>query len=139
MHNVDDLITWLRKQAHAAQNVAEKAGDEKPGELMRKRAGNLFAAADMLEAARAGLDPGAGAGPGTRAVGAALAPGTRVRLTLACNPPPLIGLKGVMRGMSRYEFFFDTDEGRQLIVAKHAVLYWELLEEAEIELEEAKR
>ena len=78
-------------------------------------------------------------GPGTRAVGAALAPGTRVRLTLACNPPPLIGLKGVMRGMSRYEFFFDTDEGRQLIVAKHAVLYWELLEEAEIELEEAKR
>lgn len=120
-----ELVKWLRKQAHSARQSAGKAEEEAKREKLMETGSRLGAAADALEALIGGSDPEQGVGLGARLMGKALQRGTRVRVILSASPGPL-ALRGTMDGMSRYQFFFLTDDGRRLIVEKHAVLYWEL-------------
>lgn len=125
-----DLVKWLRKQAHGARMSAGKAEEEGKREKLMETGSRLDAAADALEALIGGSDPDQGVGRVARLIGEALQRGTRVRVILSASPAPL-ALRGTMDGMSRYQFFFQTDDGRRLIVEKHAVLYWQLEEAGE--------
>lgn len=125
-----ELVKWLRKQAHGARQSAGKAEEEAKREKLTETGRRLDAVADALGTLLDGSNPDEGIGQGARRVAKALQPGTRVRVVLAASPAPL-ALRGTMNGMSRYSFLFNTDDGRRLIVEKHAVLYWQLEEAGE--------
>lgn len=125
-----ELVKWLRKQSHSALQSAGKAEEEGKREKLTETGRRLDAVADALGTLLEGGNPDEGIGQGARRVNAALRPGARARVVLAASPAPL-ALRGTMNGMSRYSFLFTTDDGRRLIVEKHAVLYWQLEEAGE--------
>ena len=117
-----DHVQWMRRQAGLWRKAAEEGAEPKQAQKLAKLADRLFAAAGSMEAALAGVNADVMAG--NRAVAMALSPGKSVRVVLMQGAE----LRGQMGTIGRYDFLLTTDDGRRLVVPKHAVLYWELVE-----------
>lgn len=121
----DDHVGWLRKRGAAVRQSAEKATDEKQRMRLEETSARLFGAADALELAQAGLN--AEATSGFRAAAWMLRRGTRVEVRLVNGA----AWTGVMGPIGKYDFVLVRDDGREMLVAKHGVLYWELMDEVD--------
>lgn len=115
-----DHVKWLRLQASRFETAAEGEEDEKKVKGKREMGRRLRNAANALELALAGVDPGAMGGHA--GILKRLRPGTQVRVQLMTGQE----LVGEMRAMGRYNFALQTAR-LELVVEKHAVAYFELL------------
>jgi sRNA-binding regulator protein Hfq len=115
-----DHVKWLRLQASRFELAAEGEQDEKKGKGKVEMARKLRNAANALELALAGVDPGAMGGHA--GILKRLRPGAPVRVQLMTGQE----LVGEMRAMGRYDFALKTERA-ELVVPKHAVVWWELL------------
>lgn len=114
---------WLRKQGHALRQAAEAELDAKKKAAFEKKASRMFAVADAFAMALAGADLEAMGGH--KGLQKRLRPGVRVVAHLMCGGG---ALKGEIRAMGRYDFALRVPGGVEVVVPKHAVLYWELLD-----------
>lgn len=115
-----DHVKWLRSQASVFEKSSEAEADEKKRKGKVELARRIRNAANALELALAGVDPGAMGGHA--GLLKRLRPGTRVRVQMMTGQE----LVGEIRAMGRYEFALRT-ERLEMVVIKHAVAYFELL------------
>lgn len=113
-----DHVQWLRQQAKAFAKAATTEPDTKRRQMQQDMATRLKAAGDALQMALAGIDLNAAGG--NVGIAKRLGRGRRVIVRLR-NGNKLTGLMG---SLSRYDFVLTTDDGQELVVAKHAVAYW---------------
>lgn len=116
-----DHVVFLRRQASAYRKAAEEEVEEKKRLTKEKMADKFRNAAGALEIALTGNDPGAMGGH--IGLQKAIAPGTLVTVRLMTGET----LLGKMGAMGRYDFALTTTEDKYLIVAKHAVAYWDVM------------
>lgn len=129
MQDENDHVQWLRKQGQALRQSSEKAADEKQKAKMAKTAERMFAAANAFELVLAGTEPGAMGGH--IGLQKRLLQGQQVYVRFMNGA----GLRGVIAAMGKYDFALTDLDGRELVVPKHAVQYWELVGEAGVEEE----
>jgi hypothetical protein len=120
-----DHVQWLRMEGIRLRTGAASVEDEGKRRKVEERAWRFFAAADALQLALAGVN--AEMTGGFRAAAYMLRPGARVGLALVNGA----AVTGVMGAIGKYDFVFLGDDGRELVVAKHGVVYWELVGEVE--------
>lgn len=114
----NDHVAWLRKQAKLFAKAAEAETDAARQKAQAHMAARLKSAGDAMQMALAGIDPNAMGG----SVGIAKRLGRGQRVTVQLLTGEV--LVGVMGGLGRYDFVLTTDDGQELVVAKHAVAYW---------------
>lgn len=119
----NEHVTWLRGQGQALRKAGEGEEDAKKRAAFEKKAARMFAVADALALAIEGTDLGAMGGH--QGLLKRLRPGVRVVAHLMCGGG---ALKGEIRAMGRYDFALRVPGGVEVVVPKHAVLYWELLD-----------
>lgn len=124
MQNRNDDVQWLVNQAQAMRQAAGKSEDEKHQAKWLKTAERMFHVADVLALALNGTEPEAMGGH--TGLLKRLCRGTAVNVRLV-NGGLLVG---TITAMGRYDFALVVGEGHELVVPKHAVLYWELTEGA---------
>jgi sRNA-binding regulator protein Hfq len=114
----NDHAAWLRKQARLFAKASETEPDATKAKAQTAMAVRLKAAGDALQMALDGIDPNAMGG----SVGIAkrLGRGQRVTVKLTTGET----LTGLMGSLGKYDFVLNADDGRELVVAKHAVAYW---------------
>lgn len=123
MHADNDHVQWLEQQARRYKAAADKApavGDANKAIQHQDTAEHLAAAADTLQQALAGINAEVSAG--NRAISEVTAPGQSIMVVLMSGG----GFVGQMGKRGRYDFIFETEDGRRLVIAKHAVAYYEL-------------
>lgn len=118
---IGDHVGWLTDQGHAVRQSAEKVKDEKYRAKLENMAARLFEVADALEMLQAGIEPDALGGH--RGLQKRFARAQEVHVLLMSGG----SLAGVITALGRYDFALRLPDGRELVVPKHAVMYWELL------------
>lgn len=119
----EQRVRWMR-------SFAGKLAKE---ERTQKTAQRIFDAAEALELANVGLSHDAAAEVGSRRIARLLSPGTRVRMHLVSERKQLVEIVAV----SRYEVVArivtagSRAYGSVVIIPKHAVLFYELLDGVE--------
>ena len=119
----NDHVQWLRRQAGNYRKAAGEATDEKKRKSLAGQAERLSRAAAGYQLALSGLN-GDEMG-GHLGLIKRLMPGTRVIVRLVDNNLA----KGEIRAMGRYDFALLRDDGNELVIPKHAVVYWILEKE----------
>ena len=120
----NDHVQWLRRQAGNYRKAAGEATEEKKGKSLAGQADRFTRAADALQLALAGLN-GEEMG-GHLGLIKRLMPGTRVIVQLVGG---LVEV-GEIRAMGRYDFALRREaDGLELVVPKHAVVFWVLVKE----------
>lgn len=114
----NDHAAWLRKQARIFAKASESETDTTRAKGQAAMAVRLRAAGDAMQMALAGIDPNAMGG--NVAIAKKLGRGRFVRVQLL-NGETLTGLMG---SLGKYDFVLNASDGRELVVAKHAVAYW---------------
>lgn len=114
----NDHAAWLRKQARTFAKASEVETDVTRQKAQTVMALRLKAAGDAMQMALAGIDPNAMGG--NLAIAKKLSRGQFVRVRLL-NGDELTGLMG---SLGKYDFVLNASDGRELVVAKHAVAYW---------------
>ena len=119
----NDHIQWLRRQAGQFRKAAEVEQDVKKQEKALAVAERMFLAAGAFEMALAGTDPGAMGGH--QGLLKRLRPGKTLAVKMLSGEQ----FTGQIRAMGKYDIAMLTDDGRELVIAKHALAYWEVYPE----------
>lgn len=114
-------VEWLRELANGFRRQAGNEDNEKKAQRVRNMAVGLDDAAAAMEALLTGGDTDAMGGH--RGLLKRLRPGTPVRTVLMHGAVAV----GEIRAMGRYDFALLRDDGRELVIPKHAVIYWEVM------------
>lgn len=120
----NDNAQWLRKYAAHLLRSAEKQEKAEIKHEFQTRANRLFKIANALEQSVQKFDPFSGTGSGSREVNKMTAPDTPVNLKLITGEQ----IGGEIGLSSRYDITFRTVDGRMLVVPKHSVLFYEMLD-----------